>query len=114
MYNVIEKKVLIPKKYEHKIELLLREPQNEDEWAGDGVLFGWTVTFDDGFFMDIDICGVSFYEEGRCNSAWTQAVLFDQNGCEVNCSDVGEDYFGDWVVSCGDNLYTVTLEKEIK
>ena len=110
--NFIEKRATITKRVEERINNLLKEPQSEDEWVGDGTLYRFTVTFDDGHFMDISVCGVSYYEDGGCNSAWTQAVLYDKNGAELCYSDVGEDFFGYWALDDGNNTYVAILEKE--
>ena len=110
--NIIEKKIIIPKSEEHIIDALLIDPKNEDEWVGDGTLYTVTAEFEDGCSMDIQICGVCGYEEGGCNKAWTQAVLFNSNWCEIGCSDVGEDFYGWWNVDNGDTRYIVVVEKE--
>lgn len=110
--KTIEKKDTICKKDVSFIESLLKEPQNEAEWVGDGTLYLHTVMFDDGYFLDISVCGVSYYEEGGCNSAWTQAVLYDPTGHEIGCSEVGEDFFGWWGVDNNDTMYVAILEKE--
>ena len=109
--KTIEKKAIISKADQDLIETLLKEPQNEAEWVGDGILYCHTVMFDDGYFMDVEVCGVSCYEEGGCNSAWTQAVLFDPTGHEVNCSEVEEDFFGWWGVDLNDTMYVAIMEK---
>ena len=108
----IEKKVTISKSDTSIIADLLREPQNEAEWVGDGTLYLYTVMFDDGYFMDIMICGVTYYEEGGCNSAWTQAVLYSPQGAEINCSDVEEDFFGFWALDYNDKTYVAIIEEE--
>lgn len=96
----------------NKIERLLAEPHNEDEWLGSDTLHCESVIFKDGYMMDIKICGVDHYEEGGCNSAWTEAVLFDPEGHEVACTEVCEDYFGEWKIEYDGNEYIVNIEEE--
>lgn len=95
-----------------KVERLLAEPQTEDEWLGSGTLYGESVIFKDGYMMDVRICGVLQFEEGGCNSAWTEAVLYDPFGFEVACTDAGEDFFGEWQIERNGNEYKVTIEEE--
>ena len=71
------------------------EPKDEDECFGEREPpITETINFGDGIEMDVQCCGVRD-EEGGCNTAWTQAVLF-YNGYEVCCSDVGDEFTGEW------------------
>lgn len=49
-----------------------------------------TVIFPDGKQMDVKCCGA----QEECS--WTEAVLFDENGCELCCSEVSDRYDGTW------------------
>lgn len=49
-----------------------------------------TAVFPDGKQMDVKCCGA----QEECS--WTEAVLFDENGCELCCSEVSDRYDGTW------------------
>lgn len=95
-----------------KVERLLAEPQSEDEWLGSDTLHCESIIFNNGYMMDVKICGVDRYEEGGCNTAWTEAVLFDPEGREVACTEVCEDFFGEWQIEYDGNEYIVTIKEE--
>ena len=78
-----------------KINKYLKEPKDESECLSEDEKISHTIKFTDGFEMDIEVCGVQ-YREGECNSAWTQAILYDENGKERCCSEVGEEFEGEW------------------
>ena len=77
--------------------------------AGDGNLVTmWTVEFDDGHFADLKIVDCSRREGGP----WSEVVLFDSNGCEVDCTEVDDSLRGEWWVRDGENEnYTVVVEE---
>lgn len=62
---------------------------NEDEYQGEDSTISVTAVFPDGMEMDVKCCG--------CNDdpSWTEAVLF-QDGSEVCCTDVEEEFLGPW------------------
>lgn len=66
----------------------------KDGYFGEDDTISITITFLEGYEMDIKCCGVQ-YEEGGNNVAWTEAVLF-KDGCEVACSEPSEEFFGEW------------------
>lgn len=75
---------------------LSTQPKTEDDMVmGEDDTKSITVTFSDGYSMDIKICGVKF-EEGADNRPWCEAVLFNEEGGEVACSEVSDKFFGDW------------------
>lgn len=61
----------------------------EDEYQGEDSTISVTAVFPDGMEMDVKCCG--------CNDdpSWTEAVLF-QDGSEVCCTDVEEEFLGPW------------------
>ena len=105
------KAIEINKDVQEKIEFLMKEPQSESEWLGDGVYYCYTVEFEDGYFMDVEICGVSSYEGLGNDRAWMQAVLFNNHCCEVSCSEVEDDFFGIWELEANGKTYSVTIAK---
>ena len=87
------------------VDKYLKEPENEDECLGEDSAIITTLLFENGFSMDVKCCGVQ-YEPGEKNAAWTEAVLFNKEGNEVNCSEIGEEYFGEWALEYeGDKYY---------
>lgn len=61
-----------------------------------------TIKFGNGIEMDIKICGADD------DAPWTEAVLFDHDQ-EVTVSEPSEEYFGDWELAYGNNLYIGTI-----
>lgn len=67
----------------------------------DATLFIKTVKFDDGAFADLQVCS------GQTN-LWCEMVWFDENGCEICCSDACADHLeGEW--QCEDDAYSVKV-----
>lgn len=67
------------------------------------VLFDREAVFADGHRMAIQV--VSSPDE----PAWTQGVLFDANGAELGCTDVGESFLGEYSVLDGGTRYSVLV-----
>jgi len=78
--------------------ILYCEPKTEEDCFGEDDAIVYTVEFEDGYEMDIKVCGVQF-REGESNLPWTEAVLF-RNGQEVCCSEPDDVFFGEWILSC--------------
>ena len=67
-----------------------------------------TAKFEDGMEMDIKCCGT------QDDVAWTEAVLFYDNGEEACHTEVSDEYLGDWEIEWGGNVYRVHVVKEAK
>ena len=67
-----------------------------------------TAKFEDGMEMDIKCCGT------QDDVAWTEAVLFYDNGQEACHTEVSDEYLGDWEIEWGGNVYRVHVVKEAK
>lgn len=65
-----------------------------------------TAKYDNGFEMDIKICGA----DNDC--PWTEAVLFNEDGAELVCSEVSEGFFGEWELEYDGNIYVVNITRE--
>lgn len=65
-----------------------------------------TSYFENGMQMDVKlvIC------EGT-DRPYTEAILFD-HGSEVACSEVAEDFFGEWSLCCEGYIYKTIIEKD--
>lgn len=87
---------------------LTEEPNCPVDCLGEDVSISNTVRFENGLKMDIKCCGVQF-EEGRSNTAWTEAVLF-KDGAQVCCTEPSDEYLGEWVCEYDGNEYVVIVE----
>lgn len=108
MAKRFEKTVAISENLAERVRHILEdEPASyEDCFGSKEPAITVTAIFDDGHMVDVKCCGVD-YEEGGCNTGWTEAVMFDSAGCELGFTDV-EDYFvGDWAIEDGDAEYIV-------
>ena len=106
-------KITIPKNEFKKINYYLtHEPVDEtDEYLHEDETITQTVSFPNGVEMDIKCCGIQF-KENDTNVAWTEAVLF-QNGCQVNYSEVSDEYIGRWELEDNEGkLYIVDVDVE--
>lgn len=108
MANRYEQTITITKELAEAIRHILEdEPANEDECFGSKEpAITVTARFEDGKEMDVKCCGVD-YEESGYNTGWTEAVLFDENGCELGCTDVEDEFLGDWELEHGDDEYVI-------
>ena len=94
-----EKKLLIFKKESDYISHLL---STTDSMSEDDTIIK-TAKFDNGIEMDIKLCGA------QDDYPWTEAVLFN-NGSEVCCSEVSDEYVGEWELEYNGNQYVVYVE----
>lgn len=67
--------------------------------------FTVTAKFDDGYQMDVKLCGCQDSEP------WTEAVLFNKCGSECGCTDPGDvdDMVGEWSIEYDGVVYEVTV-----
>lgn len=86
-------------------------PESEEECFGEDKTITNTVCFEDGYKIDIKCCGVQ-YEEGGVNTAWGEAVLFNDKGCEIACTEPSDEYFGQWTLYSLEDMYIVDIEVE--
>ncbi len=61
-----------------------------------------TAKFPDGRQMDVKCC--------HGDPAWTEAVLFNDRGEELCCTEAAEDYEGEWTIGYGGVEYTAIIE----
>ena len=112
MRRVYEEKIVISNDEAKKINYFLHHiPANKEECMGEDETIVHTATFENGYQLDVKCCGVQ-YHEGEVNTAWSETVLFDKNGCEVFCSEVSDAYFGDWQIDHNDDIYFVRVMTE--
>lgn len=107
-----EQTIKIPKEKAKQINNYLQhEPTCEEECLHENETITNTATFPDNIEMDIKCCGVQYNKDESNNTAWTEAVLF-QNGHEICCSEPADEYLGQWTLEYNDNEYTVIIEEE--
>lgn len=105
-----EKTIKISEKEADQINKHLHvEPTCEEECLGEDIAIVNTVTFDNGIQMDIKCCGVQYNESDESNTAWAEAVLF-QNGMELCCTEPEDEYLGEWILDYNGDEYVVYVE----
>lgn len=87
---------------------LHNEPRCEEECLGEDDIIAFTATFSNGYQMDVKCCGVQ-YLENETNTAWTEAVLFNEHGVELRSTEPSEEYLGEWIINYDGNEYIVTV-----
>ncbi len=70
------------------------------------IIFDQEHLFDNGMRMAIQIVTSETPDE---EPAWTQGVLYDKKGNELNCTEVGESLCGEFAVKYGSNEYVVEV-----
>ena len=66
----------------------------------------WTATFQNGTEVDLKI-NTNTPDDG---DGWAEAVLFDENGCEMTCTEPEYDEIdGTWYLYDGDDTYTIAV-----
>ena len=89
---------------ERIIKYLECEPKDESECLDEDSTIDFEVRFEDGCRMAVQCCGVQ-YQEGESNTAWTQAVLFAENGIQLAYTDPEDTFFGTWELTYDDVKY---------
>jgi rubredoxin len=82
-----------------------------DEEPKDRAIFDEEVTFPGGMRFAIQVVTTLDPTDGY--AAWTQGVLFTENGCEITCTEVGESFLGEYTIPDGDDVYEVTVETDM-
>lgn len=111
-----EKTIVIPKEYVSMINNWFTEPTDEDNfndnYMNEDETYTKTAKFENGYEMDIKICGISDYEKGGSNTMWSEAVLFDETGVELTCSEPEDSYFGIWELEYDGDTFVVEVKPE--
>lgn len=84
-----------------KIEQALSQPIHS---KGE-VIFDNEIVFPNGFRMAIQVIAA----EKKGETAWTQGVLFDEDGNELGCTEVGDYFLSDYTVFYDKTEYTVNV-----
>lgn len=104
------REIIITEDIASKIKRLLEtQPTCESECFGEDEKITYSARFDDGYEIDVQLCGVQYEESNTDNSPWTQAVLYDRNGSEVCFTEPNDEFFGEWVLTTDDTTYVVDV-----
>lgn len=76
----------------------------------DEAVFDREVDFPGGIRFAVQVIASTEPAEESC---WTQGVLFDANGNELGCTEVGESFLGEYTIPDGDNVYEVVVETDM-
>ena len=101
--------VKVPKKLIDHINHYLSLPRGLDdsEYQGeDNTIVVVTVKCSKGYEIDIKCCGCQ--EE----ASWTEAVLFNENGMELCCTECCDEILGKWELEYEGIIYSVVIEEE--
>jgi len=99
-----ERTVYVKSSFIEMIERYLHEePKDRKSCLGEDETISVTAKFDNGMEMDIKCCGVQ-YKEGESNTAWSEAVLFE-NGSQVAYTDPSDKFAGDWELEENGDTY---------
>lgn len=82
--------------------------KSEDEFQDEDNTITYTAVFPDGKQMDVKCCGC------QDEASWTEAVLFDKNGCELCCSEPGDEYADTWELEHEGVKYVAVVKTEKK
>ena len=80
--------------------------QSEGEYQDENYTISNTVFFPDGKQMEVKCCGC------QGESSWAEAVLFDEHGNELVCSETSDEYEGTWDLMHDGILYTAIMKTE--
>lgn len=82
-----------------------------DPGHGNGeVYFDREVVFPNGMRVAIQLIASEYdFIDEFTPPAWTQGVLFNPDGFEVCCTDVGDSLSGEYTLFDGDDEYTVLV-----
>lgn len=97
-------------KYEKTISVASQTAAYIDAWLAGTVTndttFSATAHFRNGREMDVKIC-----PDDEGGDPWSEAVLFNEKGGQLTCTDPGEDFFGDWELPYDGDLYVVHVTR---
>ena len=102
--------IIIPKKSLMLWNDRLRSPGNLDyeelDFPQYATVAKWTAAFPNGTEVDLKI-NTNALEDG---DLWAEAVLFDENGCQMACTEPEYDELdGTWFLYDGDDTYILAV-----
>ena len=100
-------RITIPETTKNFLNHILNHPPlSESDCFSEDETLSYTATFPNGYEADIQCCGVQYWE-GELNLPWTQGILYDNYGREIQVSEPSDDYFGEWNFSVKKDSYIV-------
>lgn len=100
-----ERTLRIDRALDRRIWQNLRATRAESRQHEDNTI-SVTAIFDDGSQVDVKCCG------SQDGPSWTEAVLFDRNGHELDFTQPSETFTGEWELTCDEDTYVVHVEAE--
>ena len=94
--------IVIPSQDLKRINKYLTATKKEDFLSEDETI-SFTAIFPDGKQMDIKCCG------SQDESAWAEAVLFNESGHELCCTECYNIITGEWCLEYGGAAYITTV-----
>ena len=94
----------VPQDELKEIRQLLETGENFNGKFTEDDTITYSVVFHlNGYTADIKVCGANE------DLPWTEMVLFDKNGSECTCTDVSEDFEGEWELEYNGDIYKVLV-----
>lgn len=100
-----EQKIIIPASVDKETWTFLNSPRGVSRQPRDQTI-SVTARFPDGIEMDIKCCPAD------SGSSWSEAVLFNQRGGELCCTDPDSVFTGVWELDHDGNTYKAVVEAE--
>jgi hypothetical protein len=83
--------------------------KNETFDGGEDAVYTWTARFPNGYEIDVKVVdGPGEYGGGP----WSEVVLFDENGCELGCTEPAGSVSGDWYLFDKNDRYIVYVKSD--
>jgi hypothetical protein len=106
MHQHNEAIIRLPQREINRLNDLLNQPNTDI--ARDGCVFDEEVAFGNGYRIAVRVCAPNTPSEESC---WAEAVLFDDDGCELSVTNPdGDSVEGEYVCYDGKDEYIVIVE----
>lgn len=91
----------------HWENMLKREDIDYDneKWKAYSNVIKWTAKFSNGFEIDLKVNT----NDTTDHDLFSEAVLFDEDGCELTCTDVQYDLEGEWNLYYEGTTYSINV-----
>ena len=94
-----------------RINSYLNNPQRVEDSLGEDSTIIHSVVFNNGYSADVKCCGVKWHD-GQNNSAWTEAILYDDKGYQVDFSEPESTFEGQWQLESETDYYVVNIHRD--
>lgn len=85
-------------------------PKDKEHSLSENQTYTIVAKFDNGKYMEIILHGVQYSDDKRyTNTAWTEAVLFDENGSEISRAEPDKHLDGVWSLDDANDIYTAII-----